>query len=308
MRFVPRRYQFLLLLATGLTPLSALAQPAPLHTMDMSPVARFLDASTTTPLTNAAPTAAGTLPASAATASASLHDAGSVATDVVATIGTCDGYFTKSQLLSASLQPAFEAMAAKDLTRAAATLPLIESLLADLPASEIKPEVCDGNHINAYTAYQFFTLNALRASGVDTGFPTSLPIVKQPDLTQSALPYAVGWIKFEQKDFNGALTAYGKGLALYPHDHALESEYMATLVELGNGQAIVDYADKLLTNTFDYTDEERSKLYVARGLGSLALGKAQDCDQAFSVALRYHYSEELASMEARVRALLGGAK
>lgn len=298
-----RSFPALLLALTCLTPVTAMAQSMPGHSVDTSVIARYLEANPAPAVSNA-PVTPDSLPSGVALAVANVHDANSVATDVVATVGTCDAYFAKSQFLTTSLQPTFEAMSKQDIARAASTLPLLEALLAEIPATEIKAEVCDGNHVNAYTAYQYFALNAARAGGADIGFPPALPIVKQPDLSQAALPFAVGWIKFEQKDFAGAMTAYKKGLAMYPHDHALENEVLATLMQQADGQGMVDYSDHLIASTFDYSDEDRAKIFAARATGSLMLGNLKDCDAALSVSLRYHYDANIAALEAKVRAAI----
>ena len=43
---------------------------------------------------------------------------------------------------------------------------------------EVKAEVCNGNHINAYTVHQYLELSMLRAKDVNIGFPADLPIVQ----------------------------------------------------------------------------------------------------------------------------------
>ena len=132
--------------------------------------------------------------------------------------------------------------------------------------------------------------------------PANLPLVKQPNLNHSALAYTVGWIKYEQGDFEGALTAFGKGLALYPHDHALQSEYLATLMQLQRFDQLVAFADKVLTTTYDLTDEDRSKFYAARGVALVFKNDLAGADDSLTVALRYSWSEDVAKMQAEIRA------
>ena len=90
-----------------------------------------------------------------------------------------------------SVANAFKAMTAGDKATQAAILPALQAQFNGLLPYEIRPEICNANHINAYTDYQFFQLSTLRAQGVDTGFPANLPLVKQPNLNHSALAYTV---------------------------------------------------------------------------------------------------------------------
>ncbi|MBP2158366.1 MULTISPECIES: hypothetical protein [Asticcacaulis] len=224
------------------------------------------------------------------------------AVDSAAGAPICDAYFTQSQALAPNLATAFKAMTAGDKAGQAAVLPALQAQLNGLLPYEIRPETCNGNHINAYTDYQYFQLSTLRARGIDTGLPANLPLVKQPNLNHSALAYTVGWIKYEQADFEGALTAFGKGLALYPHDHALQSEYLATLMQLQRFDQLVAFADKVLTGTYDLTDEDRSKFYAARGVALVFKNDLAGADDSLTVALRYSWSEDVAKMQAEIRA------
>jgi tetratricopeptide (TPR) repeat protein len=224
------------------------------------------------------------------------------AVDSAAGAPICEAYFTQSQALAPNLAAAYKAMAAGDKAGQAALLPALQVQFNGLLPYEIRPETCGGTHINAYTNYQFFQLSTLRARGIDTGLPADLPLVKQPDLNQSALAYTVGWIKYEQADFEGALSAFGKGLALYPHDHALQSEYLATLMQLQRFDQVVAFTDKVLTGTYDLTDQDRAKFYASRGIGLLFKGDIAGADDSLTVALRYQWSEEVAKMQTEIRA------
>ena len=225
------------------------------------------------------------------------------AVDSAAGAPICDAYFTQSQALAPNLATAYKAMAAGDKAGQAAVLPALQVQFNGLLPYEIRPETCGGGtHINAYTNYQFFQLSTLRARGIDTGLPATLPLVKQPDLNHSALAYTVGWIKYEQADFEGALSAFGKGLALYPHDHALQSEYLATLMQLQRFDQVVAFTDKVLTGTYDLTDQDRAKFYASRGIGLLFKGDIAGADDSLTVALRYQWSEEVAKMQTEIRA------
>ncbi|HVZ30160.1 MAG TPA: hypothetical protein VG839_07180 [Asticcacaulis sp.] len=212
---------------------------------------------------------------------------------------SCDAYFTRSQTLTPLLTPAYTAMKDKDAAAQKAMLLGLEAQLNALPATEIKAEVCT-DHINAYTTYQYIEARLQRTNGA-SHFPANLVIVKQPDLNQLTLPYVVGWIKYEQKDFTGALAAYAKGLAMFPHDHNLQQEYMATLVQLERYQDLIDFDDKVLTDTLDYDDTGLARTYRGRAIALMGLGNQKDADEAFTVSLRYSYTDDVADMQKQLR-------
>lgn len=201
---------------------------------------------------------------------------------------SCDGYFTTSQSLGPVLTKAYTAMSPKNLEVLKTLLPELESALNALPAQEVKAEVCGGNHINAYTMHQNAELNFQRARGADIGFPANLPIVKQPDLNQSGIAYTTGWIKYELRDFAGALAAFEKGLAMFPHNPELQSEKLATLVELKRFADAVAYSDKVISESFTLSDQNRAKVWQARAVGLIGTNDNKGADEALTVSLRYY--------------------
>ncbi len=302
---------------TRLSPEATPQTPRP-HGLATSMALRQLDAiKTGAPVATAKSQPAATSTGKTATASdqavtegvfsADRTVASMAAVDSAAGAPICDTYFTQSQGLADNLAVAFKAMTAGDKAGQAAVLPALQTQLNGLLPYEIRPETCNGNHINAYTDYQFFQLSILRAKGIDTGLPANLPLVKQPNLNHSALAYTVGWIKYEQGDFEGALTAFGKGLALYPHDHALQSEYLATLMQLQRFDQLIAFADKVLINTYDLNDEDRGKFYAARGVALVFKNDFAGADDSLTVALRYNWSEDVAKMQTELRVAVKSA-
>lgn len=223
--------------------------------------------------------------------------------DVVATTGVCDAYFAQSQSLSTSLAAVFKSMSAGDKAALQALLPTLQKQLDDILPYEIKPEVCGGDHINAYTSFQFTELNLMRSYNANSGFPANLPIVKQPDLNQQALAYAVGWTKYELGDFDGAIAAYGKGLAMYPHQHMLQQEYVAAQLQLHQGAQALSFIDGVLATTYDLSDEERAKMFEGRGVALLLMGGVDPAIDSLGVAQKYHYTDEVAKLLEQVEQL-----
>lgn len=214
---------------------------------------------------------------------------------------TCDAYFTKSQSMKDVIDEAYKAMNDRNIEAQKKVLPSLEAVFNTLPATEVKAELCNGNHINAYTIYQAAELGFLRARGIDIGFPADLPIVKQPELNHRLLAYAVGWIKYELNDFTGALASFEKGLAMFPHDSDLQNEYLATLMQVERYADIVTYTDRWLTNGFDLTDANRAKYYKARGLAQFNINDLKAANDSMTVALRYQYDEETVDLQKKVQ-------
>jgi tetratricopeptide (TPR) repeat protein len=217
---------------------------------------------------------------------------------------TCDTYFSTSKEMSSVMTDAFAAITARDMKAATAALPKIDVLLNALPAAEIKPEVCDGNHINAYTTRQYIELSLLRAKGVDTGLPANLPLVKQPDLNHGSLAYAVGWIKYEQGNFTGALAAFEKGLAMLPHNPELQNEYLSTLLQLSRYDALLTYTDGVLNGPHLLGDDMLGKFYLARGIAQKGKGDLQGADSSFKVSLNYAWNEGTKALQDEVKTAL----
>ncbi len=223
--------------------------------------------------------------------------------EVVATTTICDAYFEQSQALTTLLNPAFTSLQARDLASLQTQLPALSKQLDDLLPYEIKPEVCGGTHINAYSTFQFFELNVMRGDNVNSGLPANLPIIKQPDMNQPALAYVVGWTRYELGDFEGALAAYGKGLALFPHHHGLQQEYVAALFQLKRGPQALSYIDGVLNTTYDLDDQERGKMFEGRGVALLMVGALDPAIDSMQVSLKYHYNADVASLLEKLQQL-----
>ena len=199
------------------------------------------------------------------------------------------------------LGSAYTAMQAGSSTEYAKLLPAMEALLNALPAAEIKAEACDGNHINAYTVQQFVALTTLKSRGIATGFPADLPIVKQPDLNQASLAYSVGWMKYELKNFEGALAAFTKGLAMFPNDPSLQQEYVATLAQLQRYGDLIAYADKVLADGSAMDDKARAKIYSARAVAQYGQGDLKGAIDMLGVSLKYQNTTETQSLLKRIQ-------
>lgn len=199
----------------------------------------------------------------------------------------CDTLMAQSRSLSDAVSQAFEAIQAKDAAAQTQILPRLEVLFSGLPATEIKPQVCNNVYISAYTVMQYTRLNLQRAAGIDTGFPANLPIVKQPQLNQDNLSYALGWIKYEKGDFPGALAVFEKGLKISPDNQELQNEYLASLMQLKRYADVISASTKFIENTLVMTDAGRSKVFQALALAQFLTGDTTQAATSAQTAVYY---------------------
>lgn len=199
----------------------------------------------------------------------------------------CETNLAASRDMAQLVVDAFAAIKAKDRAAQDKIQPQLEATFNKLPAAEIKPVLCGTTHIDTYTPDQFAELSFLREHGVDIGFPKNTPIVKQPQLNQENLAYAVGWIKYEQGNFPAALTIFEKALKIYPDSPELQNEYLATLMQLKRYADLSAAGERFITSSYLMADTTRSKIYQAMALAQINLGQNDDAKQSAQVAVYY---------------------
>lgn len=199
--------------------------------------------------------------------------------------------------LSAQLQASGEAMEAfvtaseKKDTQAVQVLgPRIDAILDQMPVKELGPEFCR-THIIAFTNYQFFTLQVLKANKIDVG-QMDKPIAKFPDLVFEVLPIVDAGIKVEQSDYDGAQRALAKGLVMYPHSSGLALQYASLMVGTKRYTEAIGFIDSFSSQTFDIIDANRAQLLMIRGISLMALGYVNDAETMLQVALIYDPGNE----------------
>lgn len=214
----------------------------------------------------------------------------------------CDELFAASRAMADVVTTAFDGINKKDQAKQKASLPALEAVLKTLPAAEIKPAFCNGNHIDAYTSHQYAELTVLRERGIDTGFPANLPLVKQPELNHASVAYAAGWIKYELGDFTGALDVFTKGLAMYPYSFSLQNEYMATLMQLKRYKDLVTFTDSVIGKNFELNDTDRAKVYLARAYAQSANGDKADAKQSVTASINYNNTDDAQALKTQLEA------
>ncbi len=213
----------------------------------------------------------------------------------------CNAPLDASRGMSDTVSEALTAISNKDAAAQAKVLPKLKALMNTLPATEIKPQVCTGKNINTYTQMQYVDLSVMRDHGVDNGFPSNLPIVKQPQLNQENLPFVTGWIQYEQKDFAGALATFEKGLKIFPHNIEIQNEYLATLIQLQRNADAATAATRFIENTYTMNDATRSKMYQALAIAQFALGDKAAATQSAQVSVYYDNTESARSTQQMIK-------
>lgn len=214
----------------------------------------------------------------------------------------CNAPFGVSLAMADTLKEAYAAMTAKDAAAQAKVLPKLKTLMDSQPAVEIKPLLCPGKNINAFTQMHYVELSAMRAHGLDGGFPLNLPLVKQPALNQEHLPYVTGWIQYEQKDFAGALATFEKGLKIVPHNTEIQNEYLATLMQMGRHAELVVAANRFLDTTYTMSDLDRSKMYQALAIAQFSTGDKASAKVSVQAAVFYDNNDDVRALKEQIDA------
>ncbi|MEQ1783192.1 MAG: hypothetical protein ABMA14_17685 [Hyphomonadaceae bacterium] len=212
----------------------------------------------------------------------------------------CEANLAASRNMAQVVSDGFAAIKAKDRAAQDKVLPQLEAAFNKLAAAEIKPVTCTNAHIDTYTPSQFTRLSLLRANGVDTGFPTDVPIVKQPRLNQENLAFAVGWIRYERTDYAIALSIFEKGLKMYPDSAELQNEYLATLMQLKRYADLTAAAEQFLLNSYLMTDETRAKVYQAMAIAQTNLNQKDAATQSAQVAVYYDSNDSTLQTQQQV--------
>jgi tetratricopeptide (TPR) repeat protein len=183
----------------------------------------------------------------------------------------CTAYDAQAAAIQPDVTTAFALMQKRDIPAATAMLPKLEALLAQLPATAPAPQRCKTD-VLVYDHHQYLRFTTLQAAGKPVpSFPKGTHFVEK-HLPFVELSYAVGWLKYENKDFAGAKLAYAKGLAVGPGDHDLTSEYVATLLNQEDYASIPPFIDKFLAGDADMDNAARSKLVAAKAISQAGAG------------------------------------
>jgi tetratricopeptide (TPR) repeat protein len=197
----------------------------------------------------------------------------------------CTAHQAEKNAFSADLTAAFALMEKRDIAGATQLLPKLEAYLARSPASMPAPQTC-GTEVIVYDHHQFLRFTALQAAGrpvpgyaKDTKFTESA-------LDFNSLAYAVGWLRYENKNFDKALAAYAKGLAIAPGDHDLSNEYVATLLNQGNYAGVIGFVDQFLGSDTDIDAKAKGAFLGAKAIAQWKLGNTPAAKATAAAALQ----------------------
>jgi tetratricopeptide (TPR) repeat protein len=197
----------------------------------------------------------------------------------------CAAHQADKDAFSGDLGEAFKLMQARDIPGATKFLPKLEAHLARLPAAMPAPQRC-GTDVLVYDHHQFLRFTTLQKAGKPVpGYAAGTSFVEQA-LDFNSLAYAVGWLHFENKDFDKALTAYAKGLAIAPGDHDLSNEYVATLISQSNFAGVVPFVDAFLGSDTDLDAKSRGAFLGAKAIAQWKLGNTAGAKVTAAASLR----------------------
>lgn len=196
----------------------------------------------------------------------------------------CKAYIAQSDAINADLTPALALMQKRDVATATLALPVLEAHLAQIPAAPVAPLKCR-KEIFVYDHHQFVKLTAMQVAGAQTGFPKKARFVEKA-LPFTSLAYAVGWLKYEAKDYAGARIAYNKGLAIEPQNHALSAEMAVTLLNLKAYGETIGFVQNSLSEDSDAPAAHRAKMLAAKAVAQSWVATIQAARDTVAEALR----------------------
>ena len=92
---------------------------------------------------------------------------------------------------------------------------------------------------------------------------------------------------------------------MFPHNPDLQTEKLATLLELKRYADVVAYSDKVISESYILNDEQRAKIWQARAVGFVGTSDNKAADEALTVSIRYSNIEATRTLQSQVRAALG---
>lgn len=183
----------------------------------------------------------------------------------------CTTLEARTAAFEPDLKAAFELMKARDIAGARKYLPKLEAYFAAIPATMPQPARC-GAEVAVFDYHQYLRFTELTGAGKTVpGYPAGTKFTfKLLDL--NALAYAVGWLNYENQNFDKALAAYTKGLSIAPGDHDLSSEYVATLMQQKNYAPIIPFADTYLSGDTDISPKARASMMGGKAIAQTLTG------------------------------------
>lgn len=190
---------------------------------------------------------------------------------------------------------ALQMLQQRNIAGAKALLPQLRAAQARSPDAPFKPELC-GTTINIYSDQ---ITDLLVVSGLLSKDPalSKLSAALKGSPPYGSISYVLGWMEYEDHDYNAALADYSRGRLNAPDDVAIASEYSSTLSALGRSQDSYDAAAAFLIAHPMISDHEKAILMRREGYALVDLGKLDDAEKAYGESLKLDPSSTVAKGE-----------
>ena len=191
---------------------------------------------------------------------------------------------------------ALDLMQAHDIDKLNALLPDLKTALGHAPDVLSHPEHC-GDSIIVYSdeLSDVLTISAM-IQGHEKEFSAS-KVEQHEALPYPLLAFVVGWIEFENEDFQSAHDAYAKGLLNDPNYHSLIMEDTLTLAALHRSPEALGQLDAYVARNTDLPDAQMANALRKRGYVLVELERWDEAEAAYKDSLKLEPEDETATSE-----------
>jgi tetratricopeptide (TPR) repeat protein len=191
---------------------------------------------------------------------------------------------------------ALDFMQAHDMDKLNTMLPDLKTALGHAPDIVSHPEHC-GDSIIVYSdeLSDVLTVSAM-IQGHEKEFGAS-KVAQHEVLPYPLLAFVVGWIEFENEDFQSAHDAYAKGLLNDPNYHLLIMEDTLTLAALHRSPEALGQLDAYLARNPDLPDAQMANALRKRGYVLVELERWDEAEAAYKDSLKLEPDDETAQGE-----------
>ncbi|HTM80858.1 tetratricopeptide repeat protein [Asticcacaulis sp.] len=203
---------------------------------------------------------------------------------------------TQEKADQALAMSALDLMQAHDIDKLNARLPDLKAALGHAPDVLSHPEHC-GDSIIVYSdeLSDVLTVSAM-IQGHEKEFGAS-KVAQHEALPYPLLAFVVGWIEFENEDFQSAHDAYAKGLINDPNYHSLIMEDTLTLAALHRSPEALGQLDAYLARNPDLPDAQMANALRKRGYVLVELERWDEAETAYKDSLKLEPDDETAQSE-----------
>ncbi len=191
---------------------------------------------------------------------------------------------------------ALDLIQAHDMDKLNAMLPDLKAALGHAPDVPSHPEHC-GDSIIVYSdeLSDVLTVSAM-IQGHEKEFGAS-KVEQHEVLPYPLLAFVVGWIEFENENFQSAHDAYAKGLLNDLNYNSLIMEDTLTLAALHRSPEALGQLDAYLARNPDLPDEMKANALRKRGYVLVELERWDEAETAYKDSLKFEPDDETAQSE-----------